>query len=829
MSEERSDTSMDHNHLDAGSVPLQPPLPVISGSRKPTTSINRSESYKERAQKRQLRERRKTSDPNLSKSTDVDADGSGLQYNNNSGSSSNSTQSLRSLDSPSNSLEMVTGVTSVTSRLLDPATPLPQASSDDGLDSDMEAEPDPPDWTRLVSEAELKQLSPREKKRQEVINELFHTERSHVRALRVLDQVFYRPLCESHILPSEQIALLFPNLNSMLEIHSGFNNAMKARRKETPLVGDISDMLLNMFDGPAGEEFQREAATFCAKQQFALEALKEKRRKDQKLNNFLTEAEGNPLCRRLQLKDIIPTGMLRLTKYPLLFDNLVKLCEPGSTERAGVQRALDRSKEILNHVNQAVREAEDLHRLAEIHKRLDKTSFDKTEHAIAIEFKHLDLTRHRLVFEGALSWRQSKGQKSMELHVVLLEEMIMLLQKQDDKFVLKFHNAGGQDSKNLYSPLIKFSTVLIRPVATDKKAFFLVNTSASNAQIYELVALSSSERKTWFRHISEAADAYKMREGRARRPDLMPVPILPTPADTSNDAGSEDKEAGESAAAATEQGGASSNPSAPAAPERMDSGFQEGNAETGPSSSSALPSDSSPEDSSKKTGASPGLVRRSSSGRSSGSCELTRLTQEAPLIQPSEVVVCRRDVLLAEPVLTPIERLRREDEAIALALRRKQEIVAELLHIPRDQFETIADLATTRLTNLLNESLRVSEEETRVSKERDEERELLRREAQRLREQVHAMHEQRRTGSSKPKRRATATGLSSTSPDLSSSEYKSSEEVDTLPAEHSLEVAEPSQEEFVDALCGDGAGGSSTAISQDDAGPGDEDATSPNH
>lgn len=55
------------------------------------------------------------------------------------------------------------------------------------------------------------------------------------------------------------------------------------------------------------------------------------------------------------------------------------------------------------------------------------------------------------------------------------------------------------------------------------------------------------------------------------------------------------------------------------------------------------------------TGASPGLMRRSSSSR--GSCEVTRLTEETPLIHPSEVVVCRRDVLLAEPVLTPIGKI----------------------------------------------------------------------------------------------------------------------------------------------------------------------------
>ena len=37
-------------------------------------------------------------------------------------------------------------------------------------DSDTEAEPDPPDWTRRVDENVLKSLTPREKKRQEVIN-----------------------------------------------------------------------------------------------------------------------------------------------------------------------------------------------------------------------------------------------------------------------------------------------------------------------------------------------------------------------------------------------------------------------------------------------------------------------------------------------------------------------------------------------------------------------------------------------------------------------------------------------------------------------------------
>jgi len=77
--------------------------------------------------------------------------------------------------------------------------------------------------------------------------------------------------------------------------------------------------LVFQFDGPAGENFQHAAATFCARQQIALESLKERRRKDAKLNSFLTDAEGNSMCRRLQLKDIIPTAMQRFVVTAGLF------------------------------------------------------------------------------------------------------------------------------------------------------------------------------------------------------------------------------------------------------------------------------------------------------------------------------------------------------------------------------------------------------------------------------------------------------------------------------------------------------------------------------
>lgn len=74
--------------------------------------------------------------------------------------------------------------------------------------------------------------------------ELFHTERSHVRNLKVLDRVFYRPLLDNGF--SDLVNLLFPNLPDMLEIHGRFNTLMKARKRDQPAVETVGDILVAM-------------------------------------------------------------------------------------------------------------------------------------------------------------------------------------------------------------------------------------------------------------------------------------------------------------------------------------------------------------------------------------------------------------------------------------------------------------------------------------------------------------------------------------------------------------------------------------------------------
>ncbi|XP_071388987.1 rho guanine nucleotide exchange factor 12-like [Centroberyx affinis] len=384
--------------------------------------------------------------------------------------------------------------------------------SEDDQGTEVKREEDPLNWQRLVSQGVLASLTPQEIKRQEVINELLYTERAHLRMLKVLDCVFYQRLNRDSILPPEDIKHIFTNLEEIIHLHVSITEQMTAIRKrsETSVIGQIGDDLLAWFSSEEEEKIKRAVGTFCSNQPSALELIKTRQKKDQRFTSFMQEAESNRLCRRLQLKDIIPVEMQRLTKYPLLLESIAKYTEDAE-EREKVKKAGECCRKILNHVNQAVKEAENKQRLVEYQRRLDLSSLKQSENPMILEFKNLDLTKRKMVHEGPLFWKVNKD-KTIELYTILLEDILVLLQKQDERLVLKCHSknlAGTADTKHIFSPIIKLNTVLVRSVATDNKSFFVLSMSDNGAQIYELMAQTVSDQRTWQCLITQCADAMK--------------------------------------------------------------------------------------------------------------------------------------------------------------------------------------------------------------------------------------------------------------------------------------------------------------------------------
>ncbi|XP_055865992.1 rho guanine nucleotide exchange factor 11-like isoform X9 [Biomphalaria glabrata] len=407
--------------------------------------------------------------------------------------SSSASSSNRSIESPSNSTDTIIDTNKMP------------------YDSDLDVDTELPPLKSVLGEEVCRKLKPKEKKRQEVINELFYTERTHLRNLKILDHLFNRPML-TDVAMSDLARALFPSMDELINCHASLNADMKERVKSNPVVKDVGDLLLKRFDGQSGEWFRKICAEYCRNQAFALDFLKKQTRKEPKLQQFLNDAESNPLCRRLQLKDLVPSQMQRLTKYPLLIDNLLKHTQASSEEHKRLERALERCKHILGYVNMAVKECENYHKLKDIQKRLDRRSIESSTDPNLADVKNLDLTTHKLIFDGPLTWKL-RSHRTVDLHVLLFDDKLVLLQKQDEKFILKCQNTNVQaakdDHKYTHSPVLRLQNLLARSLATDKKSFFVVNISEVRAQMYEFTAATSEMRVQWCKLINEKAEELK--------------------------------------------------------------------------------------------------------------------------------------------------------------------------------------------------------------------------------------------------------------------------------------------------------------------------------
>uniref|UniRef100_A0A8C5U3I0 Rho guanine nucleotide exchange factor 1 n=1 Tax=Malurus cyaneus samueli TaxID=2593467 RepID=A0A8C5U3I0_9PASS len=259
------------------------------------------------------------------------------------------------------------------------------------------------------------------------ISELFLTEHAHVRMLRVLLELFYQPMLHEGFFDEQELSNIFPSLEDLVEVHTLFLDSLKKLREESGfIITEIGDVL-----GPQNE------------------------------------AESRPRCRRLQLKDIIPTEMQRLTKYPLLLLSITK-CTEAAAERAKVEQAAECCRQILNHVNQEVRDMENLMKLKDYQRRLDLSNLKQSTDPLLSEFKNTDITKRTLVHEGPLTWRIARD-KAVEVQVLLLDDLLVLLQRQEERLVLRCHSralAAAPDGKQMLSPVIRLRSAMTREVAT---------------------------------------------------------------------------------------------------------------------------------------------------------------------------------------------------------------------------------------------------------------------------------------------------------------------------------------------------------------------------
>ncbi|KAI6240088.1 hypothetical protein M3Y99_00493700 [Aphelenchoides fujianensis] len=317
-------------------------------------------------------------------------------------------------------------------------------------DSDLDADVDIPPLDQVISWQVLKRIDPKLRKLQEGINEFYHTERT----TRAESQEVGEPRIHSSMFQKMKVA----------------NEQWKRDPEFDGLYGKMGGTIASFFNNEDGDRLRKATSAFCQDQQHGLRVLADRRSKDEALAAFLARAEANPLCRKFQLKDLLPVEMQRLAKYPLLLDAIIRYTLESSEECQQFTQATIGAKRLLSAVNTAKRDTENRRYLEEISKRIEDADRQPP---------------YRYVYDGDVTWRHSRGKSDMRL--ILLDYLLILLTKGNDgKYYMRTQETNAV-------PLLWLPSVTIEEKPGDKRVFVIFY--ERDLRSYELQAASLMEKK----------------------------------------------------------------------------------------------------------------------------------------------------------------------------------------------------------------------------------------------------------------------------------------------------------------------------------------------
>uniref|UniRef100_A0A8C9BPT0 Rho/Rac guanine nucleotide exchange factor 18 n=1 Tax=Phocoena sinus TaxID=42100 RepID=A0A8C9BPT0_PHOSS len=359
-------------------------------------------------------------------------------------------------------------------------------------------------WSLSVDPAYVKKQKREVVKRQDVLYELMQTEAHHVRTLKIMLKVYSRALREELQFSPKAVSLLFPGADDLLEVHGHFLSRLKERRQESLeegsdrnyIVQKIGDLLVQQFSGENGERMKEKYGVFCSGHNEAVSHYKLLLQQNKKFQNLIKRIGNFSIVRRLGVQECILLVTQRITKYPVLVERIIQNTEADSEDHKDLTQALNLIKGIISQVDARVSECEKGQRLREIAGKMDLKSSSKLKNGLT--FRKEDMLQRQLHLEGTLCWKTTSG-RLKDVLAVLLTDVLLLLQEKDQKYVF-----ASVDSKR---PIISLQKLIVREVANEEKAMFLISASLHGPEMYEIYTSSKEDRNTWMAHIRRAVES----------------------------------------------------------------------------------------------------------------------------------------------------------------------------------------------------------------------------------------------------------------------------------------------------------------------------------
>uniref|UniRef100_A0AAQ4PR59 Rho/rac guanine nucleotide exchange factor (GEF) 18b n=1 Tax=Gasterosteus aculeatus aculeatus TaxID=481459 RepID=A0AAQ4PR59_GASAC len=361
-------------------------------------------------------------------------------------------------------------------------------------------------WSLAVDQQYVKKHSKETVKRQDVIYELMQTEMHHVRTLKIMLRVYVQELKDKLQMDAGKLDCLFPQLENLLELHTHFLSRLKERQRENFVspndrnyaINRLADILISQFSGEIGERMKESYGDFCSHHTEAVSYYKEQLHNNKKFQNLIRKINNLSIVRRLGVSECILLVTQRITKYPVLVERILHNTEAGTDEHEDLTRALGLIKDTIVQVDTLVNLHEKNSRLRDINIKMEPKAQGKIKDGRVFRREDLAQGRRRLLHEGTVNWKAASG-RLKDILAVLLSDVLLLLQEKDQRYVF-----AAVDNK---PSVISLQKLIVREVAHEEKAMFLICASSNEPEMYEIHTAGKEERNTWMTHIRQAVES----------------------------------------------------------------------------------------------------------------------------------------------------------------------------------------------------------------------------------------------------------------------------------------------------------------------------------
>ena len=368
-------------------------------------------------------------------------------------------------------------------------------------DNDNEAE----SWSELVDPTFRRHCNAKETKRQCVIYELIQTETGYVKTLFVMKKIYYDGLKREMNIPDEHMAVMFPKVEEILELNSSFLHDMKTEQhvdEKHLQVGRIGNIILKHFGGENGQRFRDMYGYFCSHHRQAVALFKYYLKDSTEFQLFNQKCLSNARARRLSVPECITYMSMRLTKYPLLIEAIIKATTQASGDLDDCKASLVAVKQVLHGVDRYVDAYEQEQQLARIREQIDSMSLVKIKDAdgAEVQFKAPKTIpkNARLLYYNKMRYRSNH--KVYDIKLVIVTNKIIFFQEHPNTKKLQLLNVDNR------SPVLPLKCVIgSKANAADNEVVFIV----TKTDLREVLFEKQKEKREFIAKLDEIVNELK--------------------------------------------------------------------------------------------------------------------------------------------------------------------------------------------------------------------------------------------------------------------------------------------------------------------------------